>query len=121
MRPASSQRRCFYCREPVGGRHKETCVLVKKRVRINVQVALSYEITVPANWTADDVEYHRNEGSWCADNALSEFAELGGCLCGSMTTRFLRDVGGVFLEEDGHTPAENKGAFESAQTTSGEG
>lgn len=82
MRPASVARECFYCKRKIGETHKDDCVLVHKKVVI--QVTIEYAIEVPANWTKEQVEFYRNEGSWCTDNMLAELDELrtaGGCLC----------------------------------------
>jgi len=82
-RPAGPKGQCFYCGRAVGAAHDESgCVLVQKKVKVRMTV--EYEIEVPAHWAQMDVEFHRNEGSWCADNALRELERLSeeqGCLC----------------------------------------
>ena len=100
MRPASSERRCFYCQEPVGGTHKNDCVLVKRRVTIRMVV--EYDVTVPAAWDADQIECHRNEGSWCADNAIQELEEAfrGSCMCSAATFAYVKEAGEPFLDEE---------------------
>jgi hypothetical protein len=93
---------CFYCDEKTGTPHKDDCVCVCRKVR--VRLTIEYEIDAPAAWDKAQVEFHRNHGSWCANNALSELDEYAaredvGCLCGSAHTevlsfsaeRFVRD------------------------------
>ena len=120
MRPRDSERRCFYCHNPVGSVHESDCVLIQRRVQVRLEIpglgaSIDYEIEIPAAWTQSDVEFHRRGGSWCSDNALDElehvdgaqllyaqlkrYAELReesgeGCLCGVVTTTFVRDVPG---------------------------
>lgn len=88
MRPAGPERRCFYCKEPIGGKHGPTCVLVRKKVKIRATV--EYEIEVPAHWDAEDIEFHRNDGSWCSSNMIGELEALG-CLCGAVHFEHLAD------------------------------
>lgn len=57
MRPASPERKCFYCTAPIGKNHWSNCVLVKKKVQI--KVTLKYEIDVPAHWTPEQVKLHK--------------------------------------------------------------
>lgn len=74
--------RCFYCSEPVGGWHKADCVRFTKKVM--VRAIIEYEIEVPDFWQKENIEFHRNEGSWCTDNMLDELEALSeseGCLC----------------------------------------
>lgn len=112
MRPADTVRRCFYCRVPVGSDHDlSQCVLVKRRVVVRMEIesmglSHEYEIEVPAGWSADDIEFHRNYSSWCASNALEELPDEildrmdgadddgGPCLCGVAHFSFVRDVEG---------------------------
>jgi hypothetical protein len=97
VRPARQDGTCFYCRQELGTPHQEECVIWTKKVR--VRVTLEYEIEVPRNWTKENIEFHRNEGTWCADNMVEElenwmgtsgidYAEEGyrPCMCG--TTHF---------------------------------
>ena len=100
MRPASTLQECFYCHEPIGGQHKPECVLLKKRVK--VRMIAEYEIDVPNHWNKHNIEFHRNEGSWCADNAIEELEALAkahGCLCGVMRFEYIEDTSGEMLEE----------------------
>lgn len=100
MRPASARQECFYCHQPIGGQHNPDCVLLKKKVK--VRMIVEYEVDVPNHWDKHNVEFHRNEGSWCSDNALEELkslAEAQGCLCGVMRFEYLGDTSGEFVQE----------------------
>lgn len=82
MRPASDDKVCFYCHSLVGGVHKTDCELVLKKVTVKMTVV--YEIEVPSYWEHEQILHHRNEGSWCSDNAIDELTRLSenkGCLC----------------------------------------
>ena len=51
----------------------------------------------PHDWDAEMFEFHRNDSTWCADNALDdieEFKEKKGasCLCAMMQAKFLEVV-----------------------------
>lgn len=100
MRPASPKRQCFYCGQPIGGIHNGDCVLIEKKVR--VRMIVEYEISVPADWSKNQIEFHRNESRWCADNAISELenlAEKNGCICDFTTFEYIDDSGEEYLDE----------------------
>lgn len=100
MRPASAERRCFYCHQDVGATHNDDCVLINRKVR--VRLTIEYDIEVPAFWDPGTIEHHRNASSWCANNALSELdaAFPNGCMCGSAEFAFLRETDGIkYLDE----------------------
>jgi hypothetical protein len=91
---------CFYCQQPIGDSHKSDCVLVKRKV--TVRMVVEYEIEVPAHWDKEQIEFHRNRGSWCSDNAMDELEQLqeaDGCLCARMRFALVRDAGEPFLVE----------------------
>ncbi len=74
IRPAGDPGRCFYCNSGVGELHGARCVCVEKLVSYNV---LSSRVKVgtfqrmePHFWSSYDCEFHKNESSWCSDNAL---------------------------------------------------
>ena len=97
IRPAGPPDACFYCGQPVGSPHNRTCVVVTRRVR--VRYSFDIEIDVPYFWTADNIDFHRNKSSWCADNALADIEahqaaleQAGNCLCGSFLCEVL-DMG----------------------------
>lgn len=91
--------RCFYCQANVGTPHAHECVKVVKKVR--VRMVVEYEIEVPSHWQKFNVEFQRNEGSWCADNAIEELEALAaekGCLCDEVQFEYLGDVSGPLRE-----------------------
>lgn len=100
-RPAGRPDRCFYCHRPVGDTHDEDkCALVKRKVRVRMTV--EYDIDAPVHWDQAQIEFHRNDGSWCADNALDELAaqsERAGCLCPHTRFEYVREMGEPFLRE----------------------
>lgn len=102
MRPASTERRCFYCHEEIGGTHKDDCVLLKKKVRVRMTV--EYDTTTFASADQDYVDFHYNESSSCADNALNElkaYSDKVGCLCfDSEFEVVLIDNDHIWLEEE---------------------
>lgn len=100
MRPASPERQCFYCQQPIWSDHKDDCVLINKKVK--VRMIVEYEVEVPASWGKEDIEFHRNEGTWCTDNALIELDELDnekGCLCGITKFEYIGEESDPFLDE----------------------
>jgi len=101
MRPASDSEQCFYCKQPVGDCHKPDCVLIRKTVKI--RAIIEYEVGVPHSWAKPDIEYHRNDGSWCAKNMLDELKLLNpegeGCLCDYVSFECLSDTGQPKLDE----------------------
>jgi hypothetical protein len=101
MRPASSQEACFYCQQLIGEFHKEDCVLISKKALIRVIV--EYEVEIPAHWGKKETEFHRNDGTSCADNTIDELQELAtkeGCLCGIMKHKYIKDTSKPFLSEE---------------------
>ena len=105
QRPANMNGKCFYCHESIGSFHKTDCVLVSKIVRI--RVIIDYPIKVPSSWDAYDIEFHRNEGSWCSSSMIKELKEWddglekeGKCPCN--VTKFLfvsNEPTEIFLDE----------------------
>lgn len=101
QRPANMNGRCFYCDQPIGEQHKSDCVHIRKTVK--VRMIVEYEVDVPADWGKQQVEFHRNEGSWCSNNALDELerlAEEKGCLCHAMEFEYLGGDSEPYLNED---------------------
>jgi hypothetical protein len=121
IRPAGSPTKCFYCDQRVGKLHATDCVIVTKLVELRVRVSIPqqrflsgrWQDRVPHFWTANDIEFHKNESSWCADNLLRPqhraqvFWEAGsedgwsvleafkaanpdGCLCNILRFEFVR-------------------------------
>ena len=97
IRPAGNPDECLYCQQKNGQPHKKDCVAVHRRVF--VRYSYEIEIEVPAFWTARDIEFHRNESSWCADNTIDDVKKFmdkreskGGCLCGAFQAAYLRET-----------------------------
>jgi hypothetical protein len=99
-RPAIDKPECFYCQQKIGGFHKDDCVLINRKV--TVRMTVDYEVDVPAHWDAHMVEFHRNDGSWCADNALDELTKIAdeaGCICHIAKFEHISDNSEPFLDE----------------------
>jgi hypothetical protein len=93
IRPAGPPTECFYCHAQREAQHNANCVIRERTVVVDVTVRLV--ITQPEHWTAKQIEWHMNEGSWCADNILEEMeaqAVRMGCLCNTTTTKFVREA-----------------------------
>lgn len=65
---------CFYCPSKIGERHSADCVRWERTVTI--RMILEYPVKVPHSWDKDDIEFHRNDGTWCGDNAVQELEQL---------------------------------------------
>jgi hypothetical protein len=79
----------------VGEFHLDDCVLIEKKIK--VRCTIEYEISVPYCWDKQRIEFHRNEGSWCSDNLISELTQLSeteGCLCYCATYEVIESVDG---------------------------
>ena len=121
IRPAGEPDKCFYCARKVGQAHAEDCVCVLSRVRYGVylkdELVGSWRTYEPVEWDTDFRELHKNELTWCAENAVDsiEWAsdnvretvaselEKHVCLCGVLTFRVeeIEDAGPfVELRED---------------------
>lgn len=101
QRPARKDGTCFYCNQPIGGFHEFTCVLISKKVKVRMTV--DYHVEVPAYWDSHMIEFHRNEGSWCMNNAIQELENISnknGCLCETNMNFSCEDSSGeAYLKE----------------------
>ncbi len=88
-RPAGAPDRCFYCAMPIGEQHTRECAIRSRSVVVRVTV--DYVVSVPEDWTAGQIEFHRNESSWCASNMVAEL-ENAGCICGLAKSKYLREA-----------------------------
>lgn len=86
IRPAGKPDECFYCGSKVGEPHKHGCVTVVKKVKL--KATIEYEKEVPADWNDEQIYYHYNLGTWCANNIvddlkdyIDELNEYNDCLC----------------------------------------
>jgi hypothetical protein len=98
VRPAGKPDECFYCQAKVGEQHKSECVL--RRRTVVVRMTIEHVIDVPEDWDASNIEFHRNESSWCANNAKADLdrvfdrADQDGatCLCGRVHYEYVREA-----------------------------
>lgn len=70
IRPAGPPDRCFYCGVQVGEEHAAQCVIRLRTVVVAMEI--EYVVSVPEDWDADTIYFHRNEGSWCSNNGMAE-------------------------------------------------
>ncbi|WP_099467829.1 hypothetical protein [Konateibacter massiliensis] len=92
-RPAGKPDRCFYCGQLIGEQHKEDCVIRSKTVVVDF--TFRTVLSVPECWDEEQICLHYNDGSWCADNILSELdgrSEKMGCNCDIYKAKFIRDA-----------------------------
>jgi hypothetical protein len=94
-RPAGKPGFCFYCRKPTSEPHEKDCVIPKRSVVLRMEVEMV--VDVPDHWTPENIEFHRNDGTWCTSNAFQELARATdkpnancGCSCSKFT--FLREA-----------------------------
>jgi len=101
QRPAKMDGCCFHCRQRVGTTHEADCVLIKKKAI--VRAVIEYEVNVPHFWSKEDIEFHRNESSWCSSNLLNELRiyidKEERCLCSITKFQCLETNDKPFLDE----------------------
>lgn len=80
--PAGKPDQCCWCPSKIGQPHDTKCVVPQKLV--TVQVTVTMQIDVPRWWTKEQIEFHRNESTWCSSNWIEELREIDefGCICG---------------------------------------
>lgn len=117
IRPAGRADECFYCHSRIGKPHGPECVTVEKVVRYRVYMNLdersrpgrrgkyvgTFTRPDPYFWTAHDCEFHKNDSSWCATNAVDEIVwgdpkdaealeeyltKNGDCACGPLSFEY---------------------------------
>jgi len=98
VRPNGPDDACFYCHKPLGRGHGAKCPILERTV--TVVYSFRINIRVPLHWDEADVEFHRNEGTWCAHNAVDQLRELADqleeqnrCLCDWFMCTCDRDEG----------------------------
>lgn len=91
-RPAGKSDECFYCHNKLGEDHKKDCVCRRKTVVMEYTFKLVIEM--PQSFTPYDIEFNRNDGSWCASNAIEELKEMtkDGCLCNVFKAKYLGEA-----------------------------
>lgn len=91
-RPAGRNDECFYCQRKLGEEHKEDCVIRKRTIVLKYSFEVVVEI--PEDWDQHQIEFHRNESSWCANNAIQDLKKRkeNVCYCNGFTCEYLREA-----------------------------
>lgn len=65
---------------------------------VRVRATVEYDLRIPESMTKADIEFHRNEGTWCADGLVRELEdqvrsaegeEYRPCMCGVVRVEVL--------------------------------
>jgi hypothetical protein len=97
--------KCFYCSGKIGREHDADCVTLDKPVK--VRLTLDLVLTTVRGWTKEQSERRWNEGSWCADNIISDIERHcadGHCLCNRAHIDILGDATMEEAKEAGLVP-----------------
>jgi hypothetical protein len=94
---SSDSTMCCWCRSKLGEEHEVECV--RRKATVVVRMLIEYVIEVPESWDDDQIEFHRNDSSWCAGNAASELEKLfeymekrGDCPCMRVKYDYVREA-----------------------------
>ena len=93
IRPYGKNDACFYCKAKVGEQHKEECVIRERTV--NVDFVIHAVMSVPETWDEDQINWHYNEGTWCASNLLRILANRDDddrCLCSITEAKYIGEA-----------------------------
>lgn len=93
IRPAGKPTQCFYCGIEKGGIHKEGCVIRKRTIVMEMKINIVMD--VPEDWDEAMCNFHKNEGTWCANNILHDLnamKERMNCLCDVAEFKYLREA-----------------------------
>lgn len=110
-RPGGPAGECLYCHREIGREHAEDCVC--RRRSVVIRATIEYAVEVPENWDQYEIEFHRNDSSWCASNLIDDLRRLDlseGCLCAVVKFEFVReataqdDLGPMVLDDDPADP-----------------
>jgi hypothetical protein len=95
---------CYYCAGAVGEEHRRDCVCLLKLVRYSVlihepgserrtsgEVVGTYDSYDVWHWSEHNGEFHKNDSSWCADNAIDDI---------QWTDKCAHDLALAFCDED---------------------
>lgn len=85
--------RCGYCPSRLGEEHALECVC--RRRSVVVRLIVEYAVTMPESWDEAMILSNRNDGCWCASNAIQELEALNrkaGCLCAPARYEFVREA-----------------------------
>lgn len=102
VRPARRDGTCFYCRQPIGAKHNEDCVILRRTVVVEANLSIPVKINVPRCWSPQDIEFHLNGSSSCRNNYTEEIiaalgamdSRSGSCLCDGPNWEYLEDYEG---------------------------
>lgn len=95
--------KCMYCKSPLGEPHTENCVVPQRSVVVKITV--HYVVSVPRCFTSEEIESHRNDGSFCLGNDIEQIFEEteaveGQCnICQRAAMKFVREA---TAEDHGH-------------------
>jgi hypothetical protein len=83
---------CMYCHALKGEQHKLDCVA--RRRTVVVKATIEYIVEVPESWNQHDIEFHRNDSSWCTNNMVKELDELclNNCICHRTEFSYIREA-----------------------------
>ncbi len=96
-KPAGRPDRCFYCHRMVGQDHTDDCVMYERTVVL--RATIEYVVRVPKHWDVHQIEFYRNEGSWCGSNGIDELErikqkrdEKGACMCSMVSYEYVDEA-----------------------------
>lgn len=119
VRSAGSPNKCFYCGEPKGAPHAADCVIPQRTVVL--AMTIEYVVSIPAYWDVSQVEFHRNDSSWCSANDLRLIADqadaAGENMCNTCSRtqfRFIREATETDMEEMGYNANERQARAKEA-------
>jgi len=100
--PARPDGTCFYCKQKIGEEHLENCY--KRERSVVVEFTIRVVTKEPEHWTPDDIEFHYNESSWCADNLLNSLVRRqksnpDWCLCQFTKAKYIKEASEIDEEE----------------------
>ena len=87
---------CHYCHQAIEGGHRFDCVCLRRSVVI--QMTVEYVVSEVRAANPAGIEFHRNDGSWCAANDFKSLVEAssppnsGHCGCGQARFKFIREA-----------------------------
>ena len=88
---------CFHCRRKMGQEHATDCVIRERTVVVKTTV--EHVILAPESWTAEMIDFHRNDSHLCADNYGDELAQVFAysrsvrvCMCNRVVSEYVREA-----------------------------
>lgn len=83
---------CLYCKAKIGEEHRLDCVILKRPVKLSVTITFEIEEDLPQSWNKEQIEFARNESSWCASSLIDRLTDLDereGCICWNTKIEYL--------------------------------